>query len=115
MFGFGLFSTHLPYLVLLAGYIACWLWSAQTSPEKTADTGRPEKVAEFNGQTSEIGNSPVFHPFSTGLSAEPSHGDEIPPPVIRETKKAISPFLCNNTDPDEKTFVFLRPPPGRVS
>lgn len=34
MFGFGFFSSHLPYLVLLIGYVVCWLWNIQCPTEE---------------------------------------------------------------------------------
>ena len=37
MFGFGLFSTHVPYLVLLIGYAACWFWNARNVDRVAVD------------------------------------------------------------------------------
>ena len=112
MFGFGLFSTHLPYLVMLTGYIVCWLWSAQNSPN-TADAAQSEKTVEAVRFRIASDDVPAFHPFSVDFTAE-AYSNNALQPVVGYTQKAPLPFLCNSIDQGRKTFVFLRPPPDKI-
>jgi hypothetical protein len=109
MFGFGIFSTHLPYVALLVGYIACWLWSAQNRSES-------DVAAELSGQQAQIlcpaadDEAPSIFSFDTFV--EPFLGDS-PLPVVRYAKEKPPHFLCGEIDQGCKTYIFLRPPPTR--
>ena len=114
MFGFGIFSTHLPYLVFFAGYIACWFWSAQNSAEVAVNGVRAVKTAEASRFTLTSEDIPVLHFFSVDFAAA-LFCNEALPPALRYPGDIPLPPLCNDIEPERKLFVFLRPPPEAMS
>ena len=114
MFGFGIFSTHLPYLVFFAGYIACWFWSAQNSAEAATNGGRTVKTAEVLRFAFTSEDIPALHFFSVYFAAELFCKEALSPPV-RYLENVSFPPLCNDMEPERKKFVFLRPPPEAIS
>ena len=112
MFGFGLFSTHLPYLVLIVGYIACWCWNFQAKPS-ASDEGEPQAITiEVAGQSVSLSGEEVLTltPFHAAILSESS--DVIQPLYYTHEKDKPRPnYSVPIIAGTHNAFSFLRPPP----
>jgi len=113
MFGFGLFSTHLPYLVLIIGYIACWCWNVQAKPSAEEEhqavrleIAQPETRLSDRGAISYIS-------FSAVALAALSPGTQ-PLFFPKEKDNPLSGYLSPTITSEHRSFSFLRPPPQAV-
>ena len=112
MFGFGLFSTHLPYLVLIIGYVACWCWGFQAKPgtadEDESQVKRIEVTQDVRSSEKEVVTLNPFHNITlAGLPATP-------PPLQHYTKEKDKPqthYPAQIITDGHRLFSFLRPPP----
>ena len=108
MFGFGLFSTHLPYLVLIIGYIACWCWGFQAKPVSDEEEARTIRI-ESRSDVSLSEEGVVTLMFSTAPLAELPIAAPLLYPQEKDKPRPIYsvPIITGNSN----TFSFLRPPP----
>ena len=115
MFGFGLFSTHLPYLVLIIGYIVCWCWNVQAKPGTSAEEDHQAvriEIAQPEAQVSEEGAIGYTSFSAATLSALPS-GEQLLF-FSKEKDNPLSDYLSPIITSEHRSFSFLRPPPQSV-
>ena len=108
MFGFGLFSTHLPYLVLIIGYIACWCWGFQAKPASGEEEARTIRI-ESRSDVSLSEESAITLTFQAAALAELPIATPLLYPQEKDKPCPIYsvPIITGNSN----TFSFLRPPP----
>lgn len=116
MFGFGLFSTHIPYIVLLIGYIACWFWNAQLKTEQTDEDIQPSTRTEFvQISASTIYTDFQFHPQKQ-KNVKKEVSDSPPSTIVRHYSyfSEWRPQIFSNPKLKKisKDALFSRPPPA---
>jgi len=117
MFGFGLFSTHLPYLVLIIGYIVCWCWNVQAKPNASAEEEHQTVRLEITQPETLLPDgeaiSYTYISASTATIAALPPGEQ--PQFFPEEKDTPLPgYLSPTITTKHRSFSFLRPPPQAV-
>ena len=116
MFGFGLFSTHLPYLVLLIGYAACWFWNAQNTEGAVtgSDDLQPARASVVSPVSGTCAGGEGHTTLSFVLDNAPLAGLPADASVFFYMEKERHyplPPLCGTIRQEHKRALFLRPPP----
>lgn len=116
MFGFGFFSSHVPYLILLIGYIVCWLWNIQYPGEELncaeASIQTEQTQAEYHCTYSDHGGIDIFsmpnlkeNSLTDAFSFSYFFKPQLPHTTVCIDSDRLLKVLRTN-------FFFLRPPPS---
>ena len=116
MFGFGLFSTHLPYLVLLIGYAACWFWNARNADGVVADADdlqlvKVSVVSPASGICSEGARHTTLSFIFNNAPLADLPADASIFFYMEKERRCPLPPLCDTIRQEHKRALFLRPPP----